>query len=182
MNAPNYDELAELLSAAQMELSAAEAHGLITGATSFPDPPSITHVLFGEEGTAGTPAEERLIELARSIEEDVRRRLEDTDFEFEPLLGEADLPLLVDRLAAWSRGYVLGLATGGLRDPEQLHGDAAEFFLDAMRIGEAEMDEDDDIEQQERELAEIIEYLRVGVQLVYEDLRGESAGPPNEDV
>jgi uncharacterized protein YgfB (UPF0149 family) len=40
-----------------------------------------------------------------------------------------------------------------------------------MNIGEAEMDEDGDTEEQEREMAEIVEYLRVGVQLVYEELR-----------
>lgn len=84
----------------------------------------------------------------------------------------------MQRLAEWTGGYVFGLAAGGLRDPGQLRGDAGEFVLDAMRIGEAEIDDDVDTGQQERAMVEIIEYLRVGgVQLVYEELRGNAPGP-----
>ncbi len=172
MPAPDYEELDSALSAAAVELSAAEAHGLITGAASFPQPPRLAELLFGQGATGATLEAEQLIELGQALQDEMRRRLEQTDFEFEPMLGDAELPIQVERLAAWSRGYLLGLATGGLRDPDQLRSDAGEFLRDAMRIGEAEMDEDDDTERQQRDLAEIVEYLRVGVQLVYEELRG----------
>lgn len=168
---PDYDDLATALGAADVEMSPAEAHGLITGAACFPRPPHLAHLLFGLGNTPRTPAADHLLELAQVLALDVRRRLEETDFEFEPMLGEEALPARVGALAAWARGYVLGLAAAGVRDTEQLDGDAGEFVLDTMRISEAEMDEDTDPEQQEREVAEIVEYLRVGVQLVYEELR-----------
>jgi uncharacterized protein YgfB (UPF0149 family) len=172
MPAPDYEELDSALSAAAVELSTAEAHGLITGAASSPQPPRLAELLFGQGESAATPEAEQLIALGQALQDDVQRRLEESDFEFEPMLGDAELPTQLERVAAWSRGYVLGLATGGLRDPSQLRGDAGEFLRDVMRIGEVEMDEDDDANRQQRDLAEVLEYLRVGVQLVYEELRG----------
>jgi uncharacterized protein YgfB (UPF0149 family) len=172
MLAPDYEELETALSAADLELSAAEAHGLITGAAAFPQPPALAELLFGRAGSALVAQAERLLETARALLEDVRHRLEDTDFGFEPLLGTDELPAQVERLAAWSRGYVLGLAAGGLRDPNQLRGDVGEFLFDVIRIGEAEMDDDEDSEREACDFAEIVEYMRVGVQLVYEELRG----------
>lgn len=168
---PDYDDLANALSAADVQLSPAEAHGLITGAACFPRPSHLAQLLFGQDTTPRTPAADRLFEVAQVLAQDVRRRLEEADFEFEPMLGDEALPARVDALAAWARGYVLGLAAAGVRDTGQLDGDAEEFVLDTMRIGEVEMDEDTDPDQQEREVTEIVEYLRVGVQLVYEELQ-----------
>lgn len=168
---PDYDDLATALSALELELTPSEAHGLITAAASFPQPPHLAHLLFGVGNTPGTPVADRLLALAQALSDDIRRRLEQTDFEFEPMLGDGALPAQVDALAAWARGYLVGLAAGGVRDTDQLPGEAGEFMLDTMAIGEAEMDEGTDVEQQEREIAEIVEYLRVGVQLVYEELR-----------
>lgn len=169
--APDYEEVDDALRAAGMDVSAAEMHGMVSAAASFAQPPSLTEMLFAERGSPGTPEADQVLALAENLQEDVRTRLEDTEFEFEPLLGEAPIAERVERLAAWSRGYLLGLAAGGLSDPTQLPGDAGEFLVDAVRIGEAEMDEDEDAERQERDIAEIIEYVRVGVQLVYEELR-----------
>lgn len=146
-------------------------YGLITGAASFPQPPHLAYLLFGRGNAPRTPAADHPLEMAQALAEDVRRRLEETDFESEPMLGAGDLPERVQALAAWARGYVLGLAAGGVRDARELRGDAGEFVLDTMSIGEAEMDEDGSTEEQEREMAEIVEYLRAGVRLVYEELR-----------
>lgn len=168
---PDYDELASALQTAGVEMSAAEAHGLITGSACFPDPPTLARVLLGSVPNPLPPPVEELLTLAQDLQDDVRRRLEETDFEFEPLLGEADMSEQVARLGSWARGFLLGLAAGGLRDAKQLRGEAGEFLLDAVEIGEAEMDEDQDTERQERDLAEVVEYLRVGVQLVYDELR-----------
>jgi uncharacterized protein len=171
--APDYEEIERALRAAGLDISAAEMHGTVTAAASFAQPPALAEMLFAEHGTPGTPEADRVLALGENLEQEVRTRFEDTEFEFEPMLGEASITERVERLAAWSRGYLLGLAAGGLQDPTQLAGDAGEFLVDAIRIGEVEMDEDEDAERQEHDLAEIIEYLRVGVQLVYEELRRE---------
>src|SRR5438477_4181549 len=142
--APDYEELEHALHAARVELSAAEMHGMVTAAASFPEPPLLSRLFFDQRGAPSTAQADQLLALGETLQEDVRRRLEETEFEFEPMLGEAPVADRIERLAAWSRGYVLGLTAGGLRDPAKLAGNAGEFLTDAIQIGEAEMDEDDD--------------------------------------
>lgn len=171
---PDYEELAYALNAAEIELSPAEVHGMITGAVSVPRARVPGALFFGDKPVTPTPEVEAFLRLVAALQEDVHARLEGSDFEFQPLLPGpgTDLPDQVDALAAWARGYVLGLAAAGITDPQRLEGEVGEFLLDATRIGEAEMDDDETVEQQEREIADIVEYLRAGVQLVYDELRG----------
>ncbi|MFL6621409.1 MAG: UPF0149 family protein [Sulfurifustis sp.] len=170
MDFPDYDELDHALRAAAVDLSAAEAHGMIAAAASVPQPPALARLLFGGAAAPADADSQELMALATALFDDVRRRLAETDFEFEPLLGDAELPMQVERLAEWARGYVLGLGLAGIGEARPLPGEAGEFVRDAMQIGEVEMDRGIDTEQQEREVAEIVEYLRVGVQLVYEQM------------
>ncbi len=168
---PDYEELAAALRAAGVALGAAEVHGIVTAAVSVPDARAPGSLIFGTQAPAPTPATARLLEHVAALQEDARARLRGSAFEFQPLLpADAPLPEQVEALAAWARGYVLGLAAAGVREPQRLKGEVGEFLLDVARIGEAEMDEDETVEQQERALAEIVEYLRAGVQLVYDEL------------
>lgn len=170
---PDYDELAAALRAAGVALSAAEVHGVLTAAVSVPGARAPGRILFGDKPPPASAELERLLRHIAALQEDIRARLEGADFEFRLLLPmDALLPDQVEALAAWARGYVLGLAAAGIREPSRLRGEIAEFLLDVERIGEAEMDDDETVEQQEREIAEIVEYLRAGVQLVYDELRG----------
>lgn len=169
---PDYEELERALSAAEIELPPAEVHGIITGIVSVPGARAPGSLFFGERKVAPTPEVEQFLRLVAALQEDIRSRLQGVEFEFQPLLPPADAELAqrVEALGVWARGYVLGLGAAGVSEPERLKGEVGEFLLDATRIGEAEMDEDETLEHQERELAEIVEYLRAGVQLVYDQL------------
>lgn len=75
-------------------------------------------------------------------------------------------------LADWARGFVLALLRGdGLRI-DDLEADSAEVVRDLFKISEAQPGGDD--EEDERALMELEEYLRVGVQLVFEELQPQS--------
>lgn len=169
---PDYEELEQALRAAEIELSPAEVHGMVTATVSVPDARAPGSLFFGSRKVTPTPEVQDVLRLIAAMQEDVRTRLRGSDFEFRPLLPPAgsELEVQVEGLAAWARGYVMGLGAAGVREPERLKGEVAEFLLDVTRIGEAEMDEDETVEQQERELAEIVEYLRAGAQLVYDEL------------
>jgi len=56
-----------------------------------------------------------------------------------------------------------------------LGGDAGEIIRDITRISEAELDASLADEEEARALVEIVEYLRVGVQLVFEELQPPAA-------
>lgn len=171
-NPPDYDELTQALRDADIDLSAAEVHGMIAGAVSVPQARVPGSLFFGRNAVTATPEIESFLRLVAASQEDILARLQGADFEFQPLLpgAGAELSGQVEALAAWARGYLLGLAASGAADPKRLKGEVGEFLLDVSRISEAEMDDDETVEQQEREIAEIVEYLRAGVQLVYDEL------------
>jgi yecA family protein len=179
--APDYEELSYVLDAADLEMSAAEAHGIVTGASCVPRAPDLGRLFFGNEGVPPTDEAERLLATLAALKAEIDRRLAETDFDFEPLLPRSPQdPSEVEALGAWARGFVLGLAAVGVRHPDELPGDASEFLFDTMQIGEVQLDAAPDAEQQERDIAEIVEYLRVGVQLIYEALHARQ-GPTDTD-
>lgn len=165
VDVPDYSELADALDHAGVTASAAEAHGIITGALCASKTPDWRGLLLGNRRE--TRAE--LDGYLAALYEETGQRLTGIEFLFAPLLPAGPLPAQVDALGDWCRGFLLGLSAAGV-NPGDLPGDAGEFVADAGRIAEAEMDDDGSIDEQERELAEIVEYLRIGVQIVYEEL------------
>lgn len=156
-------------------MSAAEAHGLLTGAIVSPARPGPVRLFFGNAGAPQTQEAGRLLAALDDALQETEYRLQGTEFGFEPMLpGEASVHERVDALADWCRGFLYGLAAGGLRDPGVLRGDAGEFLQDVLQIGEVEADADASEEEQERDYAEVVEYVRIGVQLVYEELHGNA--------
>jgi uncharacterized protein YgfB (UPF0149 family) len=171
---PDYEQLTDALSSADVNMSAAEAHGLLTGAIVSPAPPGPVHLFFGAGGPPATAGAQRLLAMLDDAMRETEYRLRGMEFGFEPMLpADASLHARVDALADWCRGFVYGIAAGGVRDAGELKGDAGEFLSDALQIGEAEADADESEEEQERDLEEIVEYVRIGVQLVYEELHGQ---------
>lgn len=171
---PDYQQLSDALASADLNMSAAEAHGVLAGAIVSPAPPPVARLFFGAGAPPSTPAAAHLIAELEDAARETEFRLRGIEFGFEPMLPvEATLSERVDALAEWCRGFVYGLAAGGLEDPGQLKGDAGEFVRDTLQIGEAQADAEAPEEAQERDLAEIVEYVRIGVQLVYEAVHGD---------
>lgn len=170
---PDYQQLTDALASAGVNMSAAEAHGVLTGAIVSPAPPAPGRLFFGAGGAPSTPGVQRLLDELSDAAGETEHRLRGIEFGFEPMLPvDATLSERVDALADWCRGFVYGLAAAGVRDPGALEGDAGEFLQDVLQIGEAQADAEAPEEEQERDLAEIVEYVRVGVQLVYEAMHG----------
>lgn len=98
-------------------------------------------------------------------------RLAGRESEFELLLPDENgaLEQRVNALADFCRGFLLGLVAGGVTELSALPADAREVVEDFMKIAEAEADgRTSDVE--EKAFTEIAEYVRTGVQLVYESL------------
>ena len=163
---PDYEGLAASLHGAGVTTSAAEAHGIITAALCAPQPPEWQRLLLGGDPAAVSPS---LRSQLGSLYEQTAQQLVGVEFDFVPMLPATALAEQVEALADWCRGFVLAMEAVGI-DAAKLPGEAGEFMRDAHEIAEAEIDDDEAEEAQEREYAEIVEYLRVGVQLVYEEL------------
>lgn len=164
----DYAALSAALQAAGVTTGAAEAHGIITAALCAPRPPDWQRLLFGADLARASPS---LRSQLLTLYDQTAKQLVAIDFEFVPLLPHEVLTDQVEALGDWCRGFVLALGMAGV-DEHSLIGEAGEFVRDAKEFAEAEMDDDETMDAQERDYAEIVEYLRVGVQLVYEDMHG----------
>ncbi len=113
-----------------------------------------------------------LYEMLAALYEQTALWLHEADPEFDLLLPGDEYPLTerADALGDWARGFIHGLLAGGVTDPAALPGEAGEFINDMLKILDVEVSETDTIETQEKALVELVEYIRAGVQLVYEEL------------
>ena len=165
-------ELAAAVAAMRLGVGASELHGSLTG------------YLCGG-GTAGAPAMLSALELdqARADEDgrhllgelyaEARVQLEDPDLGFDPLLPEASRPLAErgDALVDWCRGFLGGLGLGGQAGERGLSDEGKEILhdLDAIAASHFSYDDPDD----ETSLTEVFEFVRVGVLLLYAELRAD---------
>lgn len=164
----SYAELARSLRAAGVATSPAEVHGLVTGVLCGPETGRVSWSALVPGAAAGG-----LTEALDSLREETLARLHEPEFAFAPLLPDdaAGLSAQVDAFAEWCHGFLTGLAAAGVKDLRALPENVAEFIRDLLPMSEVEREQVADEEDETRALAELIEYLRVGVQLVYEELR-----------
>ena len=178
----DYDSLRDSLAGAGAIVALAELHGGVCGALCAGGAPAATYWLEDCLEDQELDATEELDASLANVVAASSRMLEETGFEFEPLLpgDDASLAEQAQALALWCHGFVTGLganapelAARGARSPDS--GDAAaiaEVLGDFTEISRAGLSEDEAAGQDQADfaLAELREYVRAGVQMVFEEL------------
>jgi len=171
MHSPvDYDDVAQALLAGASAVHPSEAHGCLCGALCLrPDYSRadwLEEILpeADRESTGDDPLE-MLFTLSAGA-------LARPDMEFEPMLPGDDLPLgrRVEALAAWCQGFLYGFGAAGTAARAELPGTVSEVLADLAQISQAGEPGANEAEVEEEAYAELVEYLRAGVQLVYEEL------------
>jgi uncharacterized protein len=70
----------------------------------------------------------------------------------------------------WCTGFLYGLGTGSISDLEALGGDVGEIVRDFTEISRATGDDAEADESNEQAYAELVEFIRVAAQVVFEEL------------
>jgi hypothetical protein len=170
---PDYNELNHLLFEAGVTTSAAEAHGVITGVLCAPQGARVMwqELILGREGGKSRQVPEPLAQQLAALHRSTHALLSGTDCDFTLLLPDDDCSLAdqIEGLTDWCHGYLFGLRIGGVDDFQKLPGDAGEVVRDIAHFSEAVMDSSLAGEEEAKALVEVVEYLRVGVQLVFEE-------------
>jgi yecA family protein len=164
-----------MLQAAGAESGAAEAHGLLCGMTCAGGRVAgslwLTHLL-GEDNTLSAAAQDCDAALA-NLKQDILRQFNDDALGFGLLLPHDDEPLALRTraLGHWCEGFLYGIALGGIREDAPLPNDTAEILKDFYEISHAGFPSGGTGDADEAAYQEIVEYVRMCVLLVHEELR-----------
>ncbi|MHB1586145.1 MAG: UPF0149 family protein [Acidiferrobacteraceae bacterium] len=171
MPAPLHRSLSVALERAGASTGASEVHGLLCGlicAHGEADGRGCLPLIFdGPEAATGT-----LQDGLDGLAEESMRTLQGSDFEFDLLLPDDDdpLPMRFEAVVSWCQGFTLALLLDCPERADTLAADAHEAMETLLEISASEPVVDEDEASGERDLAEIIEHIRVSVQLVHDDL------------
>ena len=110
--------------------------------------------------------------LLQDLYEETLRQLSDDDYGFSLLMPEDEQPLRLrtQALVEWCEGFLFGLGAGEVKDFAQLPDDVNEISHDLAEISRA-YHEDESTEADEVAYTELVEYVRVGVLVIYEALQ-----------
>lgn len=109
-------------------------------------------------------------ELLEAVYAATRDGLQGTEMGFALLVpgDDATLEERADALGAWCQGFLYGMAVRGLRDMEELPDELREILGDLSEISRAGVAREETDEEGEEAWAELVEYVRVAVQLVFD--------------
>jgi len=179
----NFDQIDAALRDADMQ--AAEAHGTLVGmmcaAGQTPVQDWWAQVFEPAEGAQGVPDRPEVIDTMYS--ETVNSLLEATGT-FDLMLpdDEDSLESRADALHEWCHGFLYGYGIASGRDVSLLPEEAAEVLRDMGQFAQARFELGEDAEEDELSYSELVEYLRVGVMLLFETLYPRAQPKPEESL
>lgn len=172
-----FREIASVLDRTGSRVVAAEGHGCLCGAlcttADYTLERWLNEIISLESDPMGEQVEaEPSLSSLRVLFDDTRRALRGQQMEFQLLLPDDDEPLeqRAAALAQWCQGFLYGFGTGKPVAPERLKGQIDEILRDLTEIARATVGVEAPGEEEEQAYAEIVEYLRVGVQLIHDEL------------
>lgn len=166
-----FKDFEDALATAGSLADAAEAHGSLCGALCSMSPYKmqdwVNEIL--PDGAAVSDESAAMIERVFAA---TATSFGEQGMEFEPLLPDDESPLngRANALALWCTGFLYGLGTGHISDLEALNGDVGEIVRDFTEISRATGDDAEADESNEQAYAELVEFIRVAAQVVFEEL------------
>jgi len=182
MLAATYDEFERVLKDARALPEPAEAHGTLAGALCSSRDYGLIEWLR-EILPDDSPDQDALQSpVLQNVYNAMVRTLVGSDSDFQPLLPDDDVPLTdrAEALSLWCQGFLYGLGSGTTSDPGQVSVEAREIIRDFTEITQVGVDAGEEDEENEVAFAEVVEFVRVGAQLLFVELapaRGEEPAP-----
>jgi len=174
---PGFEQIDQALRRAEAGHDAAEAHGslcgLLCGLGAGAESTWLADTL--PESPGNPTVTERATAILKGLAANTRVALEDVQMTFQPLLPDDAEGLMqrVDALAQWCQGFNHGLfvaARTSAAEDEIRSGNTAEIVSDFAEMAQVAVGPDEADAEGEAAYAELVEYDRVSVQLVYEEL------------
>jgi len=189
---PDFDVLADLLvEEGALTLSPAELHGLLAGQVAAGarfDPASLLQriqQLFDIEPFRNEATRRGAMQVYLAI----LQQFQAADFSFELLLPDDDQPLAIraESLGVWCSGFLSGFGMQEQTGPGGLSVEGQETLRDLAQIVQISAESDAEGEEDEANLMEVQEYVRMAALLIFSecnepDGQAPAAGPSEPPV
>ena len=168
---PNYIDLQTVLSQTDLKSHPSQVHGLICGMMCG------THNLSSawQQLVAGEEAAPAVQEILQALYEGTWRQLKDFLFELQLMLpaDEASLQERAEALTLWAQGFLTGLKLAQVPIVDREASDVTEAINDLVEIAKMKYEAVVDTEDDELAYVELVEYVRVAVIYIYQDLQDD---------
>ena len=185
-NIPDYITITAALEKLDTEVTPSEVHGTLAGllcAITSAKAELWQQNLWSHDSADLLAAD--ALEIFNQLHDITRLQLNDPNCEFQLLLPVDDdhIDNRVNALGDWCQAYLVGLALGGVKDFASLPDNAREVADDLIEIARAGTSYSlEGNEEDENAYAELIEYIRVGVLLINEELQPTKSSPQSEST
>jgi yecA family protein len=177
----DYYEVEDVLGRAGAGVDPSDCHGLLAGlvcATGFADPKVWVAQIFDDYDPRDANQSAATRQLG-ALSEDVVTRLNSENLDFQLLLPD-DEDALAERaasLGSWCGGFLSGLGLGGISGQVSLPDAVGELLEDLAQIARVDFEVDETDEQEQHAFADVVEYVRIGVLLINEELQPGKVPP-----
>jgi uncharacterized protein YgfB (UPF0149 family) len=186
MYSVQFDELDQAFAQGNAPVDPAEAHGSLCGALCAVPGYRLQDWTDEVLPDAQRGSALRARNLLQTVFDETAQALGSGEMEFTPLLpdDESALEVRVEALADWCGGFLYGLGVGKLPSLDTVPGDVGEVLRDFAEISKAAVGGGETEESNEAAYVELLEFVRAGTQLVYEELAAhrERGMPPSGEV
>jgi uncharacterized protein len=167
-----YDQLAEALTRLGYSQDAAEYHGALCGALCVREPEDIDPLQVLDRSGRSADGEDDASRALLELRGQSATAFAGAEMTFVPLLpdDQKDLSRRVEALSAWCEGFLFGLSTGRALNMKSCSAELKEIVRDFTEFTHAGVGADDEGEIEETAYAELVEYIRVGAQLIFMEL------------
>lgn len=177
---PSYADLQDALRRADANAGAAEAHGILCGmlcAEQGADRAAWIAEVLGEQPAGNLSAQEAAA-LLDAVLNATLQQMGDGMLGLRLLLpaDEEPLPKRVRALGTWCEGFLLGISRAKRQGAEPSE-EVRELLVDLVEITKVDSGELGEGQDDEQSYAEVVEYVRMGVLMAFEQSR-EAQPPP----
>lgn len=178
MNEPlSFDEIAAVLSQVGYDDHPAAYHGSLCGAVCRQKAEEVDPALLLDDA-ATTPNAAQMQILLR-LRDEMLAALTDLQSAFTPMLpdDEATLAERTEALGAWCEGFLFGIAGRIQLNLRECSEEVREIIKDFTEFTRGSLDSGESDETEENAYVELVEYVRVGAQLIFMELHPRHGAP-----
>jgi len=171
----HFDAVDDALRRLDADTDPAEAHGILCGmicATGRGDLPNWLNQVIGEPEEGKSIPNPEFIKTLEELHKQTLEQISSGNYALQLLLphDEDSIDDRVDDLSYWCQGFLFGLSFCGITNFDNLPEEAREVVNDIVEISQSQYQAADNENENETAYAEIVEYLRIGVIVIFSEL------------